>query len=743
LPASASSSPRGGGLVGIDLDDGIDPETSALKPWAAALLARLDSYAEVSPSGTGLKVWVRGTKPGTGWCKEPFADGEVEMYDRGRFFTVTGLRWPDTPATIQDRQQAVDDLYREVLAAKQARRGQRHHAGNGECAKGEGPFRVKPPSVAGPLTDDQIVRKAGRAANGDKFRRLMAGHTGDYDGDDSNADSGLCCLLAFYTKDPAQIDRIFRTSGLMRDKWDERRGDSTYGERTIARALEVVTEQWTPRSRRRAAGRHAAGEEEQAGARRRTSPTRGTAPAWCACTARICGTATRGASGWPGAAGAGAWTTGARLSAAPSPCPRSCMTGRWRRSPRSERGLTTRGKTMSRKKLSKKARLQQTQRILRWAVECESAARINAMLDLARSEPGIPVLPEDVDRDPWLFIVANGTLDLRTGELRQHRREDLLTMLCPTPYRPDAPCPTWERFPGAVFPDDEGEPDRQLITFVQRTFGRCLTGDVSEQILPIFWGGGANGKSTLVNAVLETLGGDYAMKANADLLMASRGERHPTELAQLFGMRLVVASETHQGRRLNEALVKDLTGGEPIRARRMREDFWEFPPTHKTILITNHRPRVTGTDEGIWRRLRLVPFTATFWDPNDPGKDPAQLPQSHRQDKQLGQKLAAEREGILAWLVRGCRDWRRDGLTLPGQVKVATAEYRSGEDMVAQWIAECCLTGCDDYRRRASDLLANYRQWCERTGEEPVGQKSFGEALLGRGFHCYTSNGVW
>ena len=158
-----------------------------------------------------------------------------------------------------------------------------------------------------------------------------------------------------------------------------------------------------------------------------------------------------------------------------------------------------------------------------------------------------------------------------------------------------------------------------------------------EQVLPIFWGGGANGKSTLVNAVLATMGPDFAMKAPPDLLMQSRGERHPTELAALFGKRLAVVSETNQGRRLNEALVKDLTGGEPIRARRMREDFWEFLPTHKTVLITNHRPRVAGTDEGIWRRLRLIPFTSTFWDPADPHKDAADLPESHRQDKRLGE----------------------------------------------------------------------------------------------------------
>jgi putative DNA primase/helicase len=389
------------------------------------------------------------------------------------------------------------------------------------------------------------------------------------------------------------------------------------------------------------------------------------------------------------------------------------------------------------------SRLARAQETLKWALKSESALRINAMLDLARSEPGIPILPHELDRKPWLFNCPNGTLDLRTGRLREHRREDYITKLCRTAYHPETPCPTWERFLGAVFPDDDDEPDTDLIAFVQRLLGRCLTGDVSEQILSIIWGTGANGKSTLINAIMETVGADYSMKASTDLLMASRGERHPTELAGLFGMRLVVASEAQQDRALNEALIKDLTGGERIRARRMREDFWEFTPTHKVILLTNHKPRVAGTDEGIWRRLRLVPFTATFWDPNDPGKNPADLPENRRQDKQVGQKLADEREGILAWLVRGCTDWRRDGLTLPQAVRTATREYRREEDKLGRWIEDCCLVGRQDYRCRAAALYARYKTWCERAGEKPITQTAFGTSLRERRYQSYPSNGTW
>lgn len=281
-----------------------------------------------------------------------------------------------------------------------------------------------------------------------------------------------------------------------------------------------------------------------------------------------------------------------------------------------------------------------------------------------------------------------------------------------------------------------------MVRFVQRLLGRCLTGDVSEQILPIFWGAGANGKSTLLSTILEVVGGDYAMKANADLLMAGQGERHPTELTQLFGMRLVVASETRSGRRLNEELVKDLTGGEPIRARRMREDFWEFRPTHKIILLTNCRPAVAGTDDGIWRRLRLVPFEVRFIDPNEPAAQGKRVARALRQDKGLPGKLRAEHPGILRWLVDGCLEWQRHGLTLPKQVLEATGQYRMEEDTVGEFLQDACLVG-PGHKGRAGDLFVGYQTWCDFSGVPALKQKTFGEAMTKRGFTRTRSDGMW
>ncbi len=204
------------------------------------------------------------------------------------------------------------------------------------------------------------------------------------------------------------------------------------------------------------------------------------------------------------------------------------------------------------------------------------------MIALARSEPGIPILPAQLDTDPWLLNVSNGTLDLRTGELRPHRREDLITKLAPVEYHADAPCQLWLDFLARIM---AGNVD--LIRFLQRAIGYALTGDVSEQVLFFLHGTGANGKSTLLNVVIDLLG-DYAAQLDSHVLMITQGEAHPTALTDLFGRRFVSLIEVEEGKRIAEVLVKQLTGGDRIRARRMREDFWEFRPTHKVFLAANH-----------------------------------------------------------------------------------------------------------------------------------------------------------
>jgi putative DNA primase/helicase len=372
------------------------------------------------------------------------------------------------------------------------------------------------------------------------------------------------------------------------------------------------------------------------------------------------------------------------------------------------------------KRAKLKRQFQYAEKLLAWALKSESAQRLSAILDLARSD-----LPADVsklDMDPMLLNVANGTLDLRTNTLRPHRREDLITTLCPVTYDPKAACPTWIKFLDTVFASKA-----KLIEFIKRLVGLFLTGDVSEPLLLVLYGVGANGKSVFINVLLELLGHDYGWKTPAEMLMLS-GERHLTERAALFKKRLVAASEFPQGRKLNEALIKDLTGGEPITARRMFENLWSFFPTHKMLVASNYRPEILGGDDGIWRRVRLIPFDVQFWDPDDL-QNVNERDQKLRQDKKLIRKLRQELPGILIWALSGCQAWQKDGLTLPDEVKAATSEYRHAEDRLGQFIAECCLTGNNNYRSQASRIYASFRKWCEAAGQRPPSQTSFGEAL--------------
>ncbi|MHC4405412.1 MAG: DNA primase family protein [Planctomycetota bacterium] len=366
----------------------------------------------------------------------------------------------------------------------------------------------------------------------------------------------------------------------------------------------------------------------------------------------------------------------------------------------------------------------QRQAKARWAARSEESARIGGMLKLARSQAGVPILPENLDRNPWLLNVVNGTLELRTGELREHRRNDLITKLAPVEYLAPAEteCDLWGSFLDRIFAGRD-----HLVAFIRRLAGYCLSGTVKDHVLPILYGSGSNGKSTLLETIMGVLGEDYSIKAAPDFLLAKRGESHPTDRADLFGKRLVVCVETEDNRRLAESLAKELTGGDTIRARRMREDFWQFRATHKIVLATNHKPVVRGTDHALWRRLRLIPFDVTI--PDD------------QQDKELPEKLRAEAPGILRWCVAGCLDWQRNGLGEPEEVINATRAYRSEQDIVGAFVEEWCLEN-RDARARAKDLYTVYRDFCEHGGETPVNQRRFGQAMTERGYERYTNNGV-
>jgi putative DNA primase/helicase len=313
----------------------------------------------------------------------------------------------------------------------------------------------------------------------------------------------------------------------------------------------------------------------------------------------------------------------------------------------------------------------------------ESSAGIAGALTLAGTEEGVVVTPDDLDANPFLLNCPNGILDLRTGQLGPHDPGQMLTKMTGAPYDPAAAGPEFTKFLERV------QPDPAMRAYLARLLGHALEGRVITHILPIFHGAGANGKGTLTTAVLAALG-DYGDAADPELLTARTFDAHPTGTADLYGLRLAVLHESDHGRRLAEGTVKRLTGGDRIKARRMREDFWSFDPSHTFLMLTNHKPIIGGTDEGIWRRLRLVP-----WD--------VVIPQEER-DEELGDRLHLELGHVLAWLVGGYQDWQARGLADPDQVRSATDAYRAESDAIGRFIEQRCLTG-PNFRVRSSELF--------------------------------------
>lgn len=366
-------------------------------------------------------------------------------------------------------------------------------------------------------------------------------------------------------------------------------------------------------------------------------------------------------------------------------------------------------------------------RLAKWAIASENRQRIDSALHLARTQPPISTTHDQLDRDPWMLACANGVVDLRTGELRPGRQEDLITLSTGVTYTPGATCDRWLRFLNEVF-----RGDADLIAFIKRAIGYTLTGHTSEQCLFLCHGTGANGKTVFLST-LRMVMGEYGINTRFDTFIEERNGSIPNDVAALRGARLVTASEVSEGKRLNEGRIKSLTGQDPITARFLHGEFFTFQPTFKLWLAANHKPIIRGTEEAIWRRVRLIPFTAYF----PPGQA----------DPNLTDELAKETPGILAWAVQGCLEWQRQGLGMASAVKEATAQYRAESDILAAFLDERTEQG-DGLKVRASELYAAYKEWCESNGEHPMTGTAFGRRMVERGFErlksrtCYLYVGL-
>jgi putative DNA primase/helicase len=334
--------------------------------------------------------------------------------------------------------------------------------------------------------------------------------------------------------------------------------------------------------------------------------------------------------------------------------------------------------------------------ILRHVKRSESAQGIAATLKVAASIPGVAIDHEALDADPWLLNVANGTFDLSKSELRDHDPNDHLTMQASVHLDANASAVEFLRFLERILPDAE------VRSFVQRLAGLALVGQQLEHVLPINIGNGANGKSTLTRILADVLG-EYAVVASRDLLLALKHDSHPTARADLFRKRFAHSGELPPGARLDEAQVKELTGGDRVKARRMREDHWEFDPSHLLWIHANHRPAIEGTDDGIWRRVLLIPFDV-------------QVPEGERDPRLAERIVKSEPAGVLNWMIDGLADYVDGGLRVPDVVKVATKGYRNESDTVAAFLDESGLVLDPVLSIDAAELLAVHGDWFQTAG---------------------------
>jgi putative DNA primase/helicase len=343
-----------------------------------------------------------------------------------------------------------------------------------------------------------------------------------------------------------------------------------------------------------------------------------------------------------------------------------------------------------------------------------TAKMVASVLKLASADPRIAIAPDQLDADPWIFNTITGTVELKTGRLREHRPRDYCTKW--SPVGPDGECPMFLGFLDTIFAKDN-----ELISYIQKFLGYILTGVTTEQAMMFFHGTGANGKSVLISTISGILG-TYHKVAPMDAFLHSNFPRHSTELAGLHGARLVTAIETEEGRRWAEAKIKTLTGGDKITAQFMRCDYFEYISQFKLIVAGNHKPSLRTVNEAMRRRLNLIPFNVT-------------IPREER-DKHLVEKLRPEWPGILKWMIEGCLKWQDEGLEPPPAVAGATEEYLESEDCFATWIEERCEMR-PSFSDTAANLFASWKSWAELSGEPAISRKAFANKLARPGIEPF------
>ena len=611
---------------GVDLDNCRDPKTGVLSPVAQEIVEKIDSYTEVSPSGTGVKIWAKGKPPGSEHKK-----GDFEIYDSKRFFVLTGNTL-NGYSTIRKCREEVAWFYKKFILS------------GGE-----------------------------KESSQDKLKRILEGVR---DGDRNDA---LKFLVGHFISIGLGDDEII--ARLL--EWDEKNLDKN-GKHKLPLGKDVI-ERCLKNIRERDDKKLVVCSEDHL-------TDLGNAQ---------------------------------RLIKSYGPDLRFCYPwDRWliwdeKRWVKDETGEIDRlGKKVVQqmyKDAIEKEDREERKLLVNFALKCESESRLNAMAKLARSEPGVPILTDDLDQDVWLLNVLNGTIDLRTGELGHHRREDHITKIIKTEYLPEAECPFWLGHLKKIMGENQS-----LVDFLQKALGYSLTGNTDERVFFILWGEAFNGKTVTVETITELLG-DYALAVPTDTLFMKRNESIPNDIARLKGIRFASCSEGEKNRRLAEALIKKMTGGNKQTARFLFCEWFDFIPSYKLFFETNHKPKVNPDDQAVWDRVRLIPFNVRISEEERVRKE------------ELMDRFRKEYPGILAWMVKGCLLWQKEGLGIPVEVREATEEYRKEQDYLSDFIKENCQLGAKK-TILVDHLYHIFRRWMEHTEIDTPSERVFTMKMKALGY---------
>ncbi|PFQ42802.1 DNA primase [Bacillus cereus] len=655
--------------IGIDIDKCVvDGKTNA---FATEIIDTLDSYTEFSPSMKGIHIIIKGSLPqsvlGTG--RKNTKHG-LEIYSYGRFFTFTGNR--ENSNDVYDRTDELAEVFEQYFDDSDIQ-GRVNLA---EFEKDE----IK-------ISNESLWEKMFRSKNGDEIRSLYNGNL--INEDHSASDLALCNYLAFWTgKSATRMDAMFRESSLIRDKWDVIHfsdTNETYGERTIGVAISSTSTTILDNKQQfeefsfNFINENIAEVVEDKPKRKFKLTEMGNAE-------RI------------------AYEYGHVIKYINDVGWYIWDGKRWKVDTKKEIERITAKVLRSLSKSDDEAES-------KWSRMCERRnIRMNSIKDLM---PLVPGERGDFDTHKYLLNVENGIVDLKTGKLQQHDRELGLTKITNIAFDENAKCPEWLNFLDQIF-----QGDKELAEYMQRLIGYSLTGEITEQIMVFLIGGGSNGKSTFINIIKDIMG-DYGRQAKSDTFIKKKETGANNDIARLVGSRFVSAIESEDGEQLSEAFVKQITGGEPVLARFLRQEFFEFIPEFKVFFTTNHKPVIKGVDEGIWRRIRLIPFNL-------------QLPKEKR-DKKLPEKLSLEMPGILNWAIEGCLKWQQSGLNDPAIVMKATGDYKEEMDILGPFMFECCFKR-EDVQVEAKDLYEVYANWCFKNGEHQLKNRAFYRILESQGF---------